>query len=164
MIRSSLMKPLLVGSWGSRSYTGFCQYRGCAVPKHKSDTMSSEILEYWLKTENRGYIPFYLQTFQAVSSCQSLGCDTWYFCPCTRWCPSVTDGLELENRWSHDRSERRSLGEQTWVKRPVRGKWRMDVMIDNVCYEWCLPLKILLATAPQGAMGSPFWSFVNGSQ
>lgn len=37
-------------------------------------------------------------------------------------------------------------------------------MINDVFYEWCLPLKILLATAPQGAMGSPFWSFVNGLQ
>lgn len=40
----------------------------------------------------------------------------------------------------------------------------MDATIDEVYYEWCLPLKILLATAPQGAMGSPFVSVVNGSQ
>lgn len=34
-----------------------------------------------------------------------------------------------------------------------------------VC-EWAmpLPLKILLATAPQGAMGDPFWSLTKGLQ
>ncbi|TNN54055.1 hypothetical protein EYF80_035746 [Liparis tanakae] len=32
-IRSSLMKPLLVGSSGSSSYAGFCQYRGRVVPE-----------------------------------------------------------------------------------------------------------------------------------
>lgn len=41
---------------------------------------------------------------------------------------------------------------------------KADVMIDDVFYEWCLPLNILLATAPQGAMGSPFWSLSNGLQ
>lgn len=40
-------------------------------------------------------------------------------------------------------------------------KVEVDVVTDGV---WCLPLKILLATAPQGAMGRPFWSLVNGSQ
>ena len=31
-------------------------------------------------------------------------------------------------------------------------------------FEWCSPLKILLATAPQGAMGFPFGSFAKGMQ
>lgn len=29
---------------------------------------------------------------------------------------------------------------------------------------WALPLNMLLATAPQGAMGSPFASYWNGAQ
>lgn len=45
-----------------------------------------------------------------------------------------------------------------WVRRLLREK------VEAVCYVWCSPLKILLATAPQGAMGFPCWSFAKGMQ
>lgn len=41
---------------------------------------------------------------------------------------------------------------------------KADEATDDVFYEWFLPLNILLATAPQGAMGRPVWSVANGLQ
>lgn len=46
----------------------------------------------------------------------------------------------------------------------LRVTGRVEQLTDAVCFELCLPLKMLLATAPQGAIGRPLGSFKNGSQ